>query len=108
MGPSPVRLGEGEHSPSAGEPVPALEGNRRVGDFWGLHERSQVPFRCLGAFYEVILVKWGHYGGTQKRCHFKLRKRRIALFTPCEDTVSRLLHVSMKHEGKDGWSLLLS
>ena len=25
-----------------------LEGNRRVGDFWGLHERSQVPFRTSG------------------------------------------------------------
>ena len=29
-------------------PPGALEGNRRVGDFWGLHERSQVPFRTSG------------------------------------------------------------
>ena len=31
---------------------------------------------------------------TENRSRTRVWKRRIALFTPCEDTVSRLLHVS--------------
>ena len=38
----------------------ALEGNRRVRDFWGMHERSQVPFRtnsfCLKQVQDSIIV----------------------------------------------------
>ena len=37
-----------------------LERNRRVGDFWGLHERSQVPFRTSGQNLGLPLIPLRH------------------------------------------------
>ena len=51
-----------------------LEGNRRVGDFWGLHERSQVPFRTSGQNLELSLRRRSgqgpHLAKTLEPCGF--------------------------------------